>query len=182
VLLVTCAASLAMLVGLFGELRYALRGGAPLDLGELARFEASRARKNLFVRARGEVARVGAIGYARPLERDGFRLVPVAGNRSLWIELRIPAGFDDAHYVPPNVLEGRLLPISETGLRHAVIREAAQLSGWGPGHIPKDAWVLIDGETPKSTRWAVGLSALFLGFAGFCLWGLVSLLRSPRAA
>ncbi len=181
-LLVTFAASLAMLAGLVGELGFALRGGAPFEIGELARFEIGHAQNNQFVRARGEVERIGAIGYARPLERDGFRLVPAAGNPKLWVELRIPAGFDDEHYVPPNVYEGRLLPIAGTGLRHAVIREAAQLSGWRPGHIPKDAWVLIDGETPKSTRWAVGLSALLVGFAGFCLWGLVSLLRSPRSA
>jgi hypothetical protein len=43
--------------------------------------------------------------------------------------------------------------------------------------LPGDAWLLIDGEGPSTTRWTLGLGALLVAFAVFNLLGLVRLLR-----
>jgi hypothetical protein len=61
------------------------------------------------------------------------------------------------------------MPIAAAGLRYRGLRESAQMPG--------DAWLLIDGEAPRTTRWALGLVALFVAFALFNAYGLVRLLR-----
>ena len=43
--------------------------------------------------------------------------------------------------------------------------------------LPGDAWLLIDGEAPATTRWTLGVALLLLGFAAFNLFGLRRLLR-----
>ena len=40
--------------------------------------------------------------------------------------------------------------------------------------MPDDAWLLIDGGSPRASRWAVALALLFIGFAG---WNLASVAR-----
>jgi hypothetical protein len=73
---------------------------------------------------------------------------------------------------------GRLIPFSRAGLRHNGLPEA--VADAGSAHIPSGSWLLIDGESPSSTRWALGLIALFVGFAAFNLWGLYRLLKPVR--
>lgn len=180
VLAVTAIGSLAMVAGLTGELRYAVASSTPAEVGDIGVLAPNQGSNNRFVRGTGEIAPIGAIRYARPLERDAFRLAPLVGNPNVWVELRIPADYDNEHFVPPNSFAGRLIRMDSGGLRHSILREAAH-SGWGPTHVPAGAWVLIDGESPQSTRWAIGLCSLFLTFAGFCLWALYSLLRPVKA-
>ncbi len=40
--------------------------------------------------------------------------------------------------------------------------------------VPDDAWLLVDGSSPRASRWAVALAALF---AGFALWNLAGVAR-----
>jgi hypothetical protein len=180
VLSLTALGSLAMIVGLMGELRYAVGSSTPTEVGDIGNLSPKAGTSNRFIHGTGEIAPIGAIRYARPLERDAFRLAPLVGNPKVWIELRIPTDYDNEHFVPPNSFAGRLIRMDSGGLRHSILREAAH-SGWGPAHIPDGAWVLIDGESPQSTRWALGLCSLFLTFAGFCLWALYSLLRPVKS-
>jgi hypothetical protein len=46
--------------------------------------------------------------------------------------------------------------------------------------MPADAWLLIDGEAPATTRWTLGVLALLLGFMGFSVYGLCKLLRPVK--
>ena len=69
--------------------------------------------------------------------------------------------------------------MASAGLRHSSL--AASVAEVGGIEPPADAWVLVDGEAPASTRWALGLVALFVGFAAFNLYGLFRLLRPVKS-
>ena len=46
--------------------------------------------------------------------------------------------------------------------------------------IPVDAWLLIDGSSPRASRWAIALAALFVAFAGWNLFGVARVLRPVK--
>lgn len=164
--------SLFMTYSLIGEARYAMQRGRPLDLGNLARAVPTSGQANTWVRGEAALATTGAIRYSRPLETDSYRMTRVADNDRIWVQIRVPAGLEDRYFVPPTSFVGRLVPISEAGLRHRGLEQAAGMSD--------NAWLLIDGEAPSTTRWALGLLTLFVAFAIFNIYGLVRLLRPVK--
>src|SRR5262249_41424154 len=91
---------------------------------------------------------------------------------NLWIEIRVPEGFEGPRFVPPTAFAGRLVPLKRAGVRHsslaAAVREQTDIT------IPDGAWLLIDGGSPRASPWAVALLALFVGFA---LWNLAGVAR-----
>ena len=46
--------------------------------------------------------------------------------------------------------------------------------------IPEDGWLLVDGTSPRASRWALALIALFLGFAAWNLVGVARMLKRVR--
>jgi hypothetical protein len=70
---------------------------------------------------------------------------------------------------------GRLVPISQGGVRLSQLDSAVAAAG-RPA-LPGDAWLLIDGEAPATTRWTLGVGMLLVGFAVFTAVGLLRLLR-----
>lgn len=179
-MLLTAALSLLMMGALFSEARYALAPGTPGDAGDLASFSPSFEMTNRYVRATALLGTEGAIRYGRAAEGDSFRLAPVAGNLKLWVEIRVPEGFEGPRFVPPTLFAGRLVPFDAAGIRHSFLRAAVMEQT--KVDVPKDAWLLIDGSSPRASRWAVALSILF---AGFALWngvGVVRLLKRVRDA
>ena len=168
--------SLALAFALRGEAVFALESGPPVDLGELAQFHGSSAHVNTWVHGTGALRADGAVRYARPLERDTYRLAQVEGNDKLWVQVSVPedpADPEGAHFVAPTSFVGRLIPVSRAGIRHGMVR-AAVSDAW-QGKVTDDAWLLVDGEAPKTTRWALALCGLFLGFATFSLIWLAKL-------
>jgi hypothetical protein len=101
----------------------------------------------------------------------------LASNPKIWVQIRVPDGYENEHFVAPTVFAGRLVPFSSLGLRYDALGDAPVTAGWQSGHLPKDAWLLVDGETPASNRWLIGLVVLYGAFAAFSLWALYSLLR-----
>jgi hypothetical protein len=168
----TIVAAGFMSLALWGEASYALRSRPPIELGELAGFKPKPEAANRWAHGQGSLSGSGAIRYERPLEGDTYRLAPIAGNERLWVQIRVPEGFEGPHFVPPNSFVGRLVPVGEAGLRYRGLREVA--------NMPHDAWLLIDGESPRATRWALGLLGLFGAFALFNVYGLVRLLRPVK--
>jgi hypothetical protein len=165
-------------VGLSGDVRYALASSEPDDIGDLAHWVPQADMSNRFVRATGRLASAGAIRYDRPLERDSFRLAPVAGNDKMWVEMRVPDGAGSGPFVPPTTLVGRLVPLQGAAFRYRGLgRSVQEVTG---ATLAPDAWVLVDGATPTSSRWTVALAALLLAFAGYSLLTIARIVRPVR--
>ena len=175
---VTLLASLIMAWALRGAASYALSPKNPQDLGNLAHVQAADELANRYVEGDALLSSGSAIRYTRPLETDTFRLAHVAGNEQLWVEIRVPKGEEGPHFVPPTRFQGRLVPFDDAGLSHSDLQDS--VSQATAGNVPANAWVLIDGDAPAGSQWALGLIALFVGFALFNAGGLQRLLRPAR--
>ncbi|HMJ15307.1 MAG TPA: hypothetical protein VK524_28020 [Polyangiaceae bacterium] len=171
-MLLTVVAACFMSFALRGEALYALQSGPPTRLGNLSFFDPAHAKPNTWVQGEAALAHAGAVRYQRPLEGDSYRLARVADSAHLWVQVRVPSEMEGPHFVPPNSFVGRLVPVAEAGLRYRGLGESAGMAA--------NAWLLIDGEAPQSTRWSLGLLALFAGFAAFNVYGLFRLLRPIR--
>lgn len=176
---VTAIASLLMLWALRGEARYALRGGAPHQAGDLSHFQPRLEQENSWIHGEAELSPHPAVRYSRPLESDSYRLAQVANNPRLWVQIRVPSDLEGPRFVPPTSFVGRLVSFSNAGVRHAGLSAAVEAAS--QGKVATDAWLLIDGEAPKTTRWAFGLVALFAAFAAFNVYGLYRLTRRADA-
>ena len=177
-MLLTALAALWMAWSLLGEARYALTSGHPLDTGDLTATHPGADLTNRYVRGTALLGTTGAIKYGRAAEGDSFRLAPVAGNPNLWIEIRVPEGFEGPRFVPPTAFAGRLVPFKGAGVRHTTL--AAAVRDQTDVTIPDEAWLLIDGGSPRASRWAVALLALFVGFAAWNIAGVARVLSRVR--
>jgi len=177
-MVLTAAAALTMSVLLLGEARYAIAPGAPTDIGDLAPLKPSADLANRYVHATGLLGTTGAIRYARTAESDSFRLMPVAGNPSIWVEIRVPEGFEGPRFVPPSKFAGRLVPMAKAGMRHVGLAKAVK--DQTDVTVPAEAWLVIDGSSPRASRWAIALAAMFVAFAGWNLFGVARVLRSVK--
>lgn len=179
-LAVTAVVAACMAFALRHEAAYALGSVPPVELGNLAQFTPDPSLENRWVQGEALLGSSRAVRYGRPLESDSYRLAPVAGNDRLWVQVRVPQGMEGPRFVPPTSFVGRLVPLDDAGLRHAGLPDAVR--SVGATAPPGDAWLLIDGEAPATTRWALGLVALFIAFVAFNVYGLVRLLRPVRDA
>jgi len=168
-------ASLLLALAVVPDVLYSLKGGTPRDLGDLASARLDPPLSDTWVHGEGQLSVTRAIRYARPLEHDTYRLASVEGNPKLWVQVRVPANEEDPRFVPPDSFVGRLLPMSELGIRQRGLPDAVGKSGVEPPAA--DAWLLVDGESPVAMRWALGLLGLLLAFATFNVVGLVRLTR-----
>lgn|GEM_PF-546888 len=168
---------------LLGEARYALTPKQLTDVADLATLSPTADLDNRYVRATGLLGTTGAIRYGRAAEGDSFRLAPVAGNNKIWVEIRVPEGFEGPRFVPPTNFAGRLVRFEKAGIRHARLPESVRAQT--EQQVPENAWVLIDGSSPRASRWAVALVVLFIGFF---LWNAAAIarvlgrVRDPKAA
>lgn len=174
----TAAAALWMTISLVGEAAYSLTSGSPVEVGELAALHPSIALANKYVRAEGLLGTTGAIRYGRAAEGDSFRLAPALGNPGVWVEIRVPEGFEGPRFVPPTQFAGRLVPFKSAGLRHVGLARAVK--DRTDVNIPDDAWVLIDGTSPRASRWALALALVFFGFVAWNVAGVIAVLRRVR--
>jgi hypothetical protein len=167
VLVLTALASLAMVVALRRDAAYAFASQQAADLGDLRTAPAAAFADNRFVRGEAMLGAAHAIRYERPLASGSFRLMPVAGRPQVWAEVRIPAGSENVRWVPPGEITGRLVRFDASGPKHRGLAAAVRTATGEK--VPDGAWLLIEGESPESVRWAV---LLLLMFAGFAIWNL----------
>jgi len=178
-MIITALFALVMIVALAGDVRYALTSADPYDVGDLTHFVPDASFSNRFVRGTGLLGAAGAIRYERPMERDSFRLAPVAGNDKVWVEMRVPASVESVPFVPPSTFVGRLVPLGKAAFRYRGLRRSVQeVTG---ADVAADAWVLVDGATPTSSRWTVALAMLFAVFAAYNLVTIARIVRPVRA-
>ena len=174
---VTILASAALTLALRREVSYALSAKSPLDLGDLAQAAPPDGLENRYVRAEGLLSTAGAIRYERPMEGDSFRLAPLAGQRRVWVEIRVPEGLEGPKFTPPTIFAGRLVPFHSAGIRHLGLTASVESAGLGA--VPEDALLLVDGASPRASRWSLALFALLAYFAA---WNAVGLLRLTKRA
>ena len=55
--------------------------------------------------------------------------------------------------------------------------QAVQISE--PLTVPPDAWLVMDGESPRAAMWTLPVSALLALFMAFNIWYLLRSLRKP---
>lgn len=180
-LLLCSVLSIALLFGLRGELAFSMIRQAPTPLGELAAPALRAQPVNQWVQATGQLSDHGGIRYQRPLEADSFRLVPLQGQPRIWVQVRVPAGYENEHFVPPANFVGRLLKVGNLGLRYSALREAITDAGWPKSQMADDSWILVDGESPSSIRWVMGLAAVLVLFCVFSIGAAAVVLRPTRA-
>jgi hypothetical protein len=179
----TIVASLALAFALRGEVTYAVSSATPLELGDLAQATPTADLANRYVRATGLLGTTGAIRYERPMEGDSFRLAPIAGNSRVWIEIRVPEGMEGPKFTPPTTFVGRLVPFSASGIRHAGLSGSVDRAG--AEKVPDGAWLLVDGASPRASRWSmalVGLLAYFAAWNGLGIFKLVRKIKDDAAA
>jgi hypothetical protein len=177
----TALLALLLIFALSREVAYSLRTAPPTDLGELSLLTPGAELSNSWVRGEASLQTDGGIRYKRPLDRDTYRLVRVDGNPRLWVQVMVPFDPSDpegTRFVPPTSFVGRMIPVERAGLRHSALSSA--LAESGRGKFAEDAWLLIDGESPASTRWTLGLVVLFVLFALFNVAGVIRLARPAR--
>lgn len=167
-LLFTAAASIAMIFALRRDAAYAFAAPAPAEIGDLTSAPAGVFAENRFVRGSGPLGAAHAIRYERPLASDSFRLMPVSGRQDVWVEVRVPAGAENVRWVPPKDVSGRLVRFASAGPKHRGLASAVRDA---TGEVvSKEAWLLVEGDAPSGSRWAVLLELLF---AGFAIWNLL---------
>lgn len=165
----TLLGALLLAISLRPQLGYALWFGAEQDLGELDRATLSDDLSNSWVHGSGMLD-TRAVAYQRPLVPGEYRLVPLVNNDRIWVEVQVPAALDPERFIPPTSFVGRLVRVSEAGQGYESL---AALAG-GPS---RDAWLLLDGQSPAGTRWVFGVLLVLLGFMGFSSFGLFRLLK-----
>jgi hypothetical protein len=174
-LAVTALSSIAMVVVLARDAAYAFAGGDLVDLGSLRTASPAALLPNKFVQGEGMLGAGGAIRFERAFESDTFRIAPVAGRTDVWVELRVPSGIDPGRFIPPTSFTGRLVRFAAAGPRHRGL--AASVTDLTGQPVPPGAWLLVDGESPAQSRWAVVLVVLFAGFAA---WNAIAIARLAR--
>jgi hypothetical protein len=179
---VTAGLALTTVFGLRSSAAFALELGPPREVGALTAVQLGGSLANSWVHGTGTLAGEG-VEYRRPLDGDRYRLVQIDGNPRLFVELRVPAGVEPAHYVAPNSFVGRLVPLENAGIRYHAVSDALSRTLAGAAHsTADDAWVLVDGQAPSTSRWALALGALFIVFAAANVWGIVRLLKPVSQA
>jgi hypothetical protein len=167
--------SVAIAVSVLPDVTYSLRGGEPVAIGELGKQNLDRKLANHWVQGAGELSVEKAVRYRRPLERDSYRLAQIENNPRVWVEVRVPANEEGPRFVPPASFVGRLVRVSDLGLRQMELPGAVRDAGLPP--LRDDAWLLLDGESPSGLRWVVALFVLLLAFSAFNVTGLFRLGR-----
>lgn len=177
-MIVTTIAALLLAWSLRSEAKYATSDGQPIELGDLTSVALTDAQDNRYVRGSGALGTTGAIRYGRAAEGDTFRLAPVAGADKLWVEIRVPEGFEGPRFIPPSTFAGRLVRMSSAGVRQWMLR--SDVTSKTGVTIPDDAWLLIDSTSPRASRWALLLTLVLVAFAAWNVVGLVRILGRAR--
>jgi hypothetical protein len=183
-LAVAAIASLLATLSLLREVVYALAGDSPAALGDLRSTPGAvlAASENRPVRGEGMLGASGGIRYERPFVEDTFRTLPVLGRAEpfdMWVEVRVPPGQESGRWEPPRTFAGRLVRLDAAGPRHRGLRAAIEQATHE--RVPKNAWLLVDGEDPADARWAILLSLMFLGFVGWNVAATARILRRVKA-
>ena len=143
-----------------------------------SRRDAAREREPSGGRA-GPSRLAGAIAYQRLFTSDTFRAMPVLGrDESLDQGAHLRRKGRRALGAAP-AFEGRLVHFGAAGPRHRGLAHAIDDKTDHP--LPADAWLLVNGEGPTTSRVSLGLALLFVAFAAWNVTAIVRLVRRVRS-
>ncbi len=173
-------AVMAITIALCGWLTWTLRGealygateGKVLEIGVFTRAKLDERLNNRYVRALVELRGVKAVRFRRPLDRDEYRIAMASQDR--WVAYRVPETLSGPRFVPPGLVAGRLVRVSDLGPRFGGLAPA--LAG-ASGQPVDQAWVLVDGHSPQAAGWLVGFELMLLAFLA---WNGLALVRITR--
>lgn len=168
---VTGLLSLLLAFSLRHEASFATERSAAVELGAFVESSELAAHDGDFVRVRVALADQPTAVFERALESTRYRVTQVAPER--WVIYPVPPQLDGPRFVPPSLVAGRLVRVSDLGVRFRGVKaEMAELGGG-----TASGWVLVDGEDPYTMGWVLALEALLISFAAFNLLSLARLLR-----
>ena len=180
VVLMSVATIVACLMCWFlrSEFTYAIADAEPAEVGDLASLDLSSTAANQYVDGRGKLEPKAVVQFSRPLEVDSFRVYRVVDGPKVFVETRVPDGVDASGFAAPSSFAGRLVKLSQAGVRYrgvadSVARETGE-------DVSLDVWLLVDGASPQSSRWAFALVVLFGLFGFWSVGSLVWVLRPVR--
>jgi hypothetical protein len=177
VLALGVAAAVTMVAALARDVAYAFASTNPVALGDLRTVSSTTLAvyENRKVTADGPVGAADAVRYERALREDTFRVLPVLGRVDLWVEVRVPLGNEGGRWEPPRSFTGRLEKLDATGPARRGLKDAIEEATHA--RIPRDAWLIVDGEEPASVRLAV---VLWLGFLACAIGNALAMVRIVR--
>lgn len=144
-------ASLALLSGTRRDIAYFFSDSAPTRLGEAVDVRASSLAPNTFVAISGTPMASGTIEYERILGTTRYQLFPLAGQRTVFVQ--VPVGSDPGR----REFSGRLVTFGALE-RFASLRE--HLEHQTGASVADDAFVLLADQPPGSYVWSLGLAGL----------------------
>jgi len=175
VMVVTLAICAWLAWSLRTEALYALSHGRALDGGTYTLAKLDDRLNNRYVRARADLRGVQAVRFRRPLDRDEFRVAAAGPDR--WVAYRVPEALSGPRFVPPTLVAGRLVRVSDLGPRFRGLGPALAAATGKPS---EQAWVLVDGHSPQGAGWLIGLEVMLLAFLAWNGFGLARITRPIR--
>ncbi len=158
------------------EALYAMSEPRALEGGSYTQANLDDRLNNRYLRVQVKLADAEAVRFRRPLDGDEFRLAEAGPDR--WVAYRVPEALSGPRFVPPTLVAGRAVRVSDLGPRFRGLGPAlAEASG----RSVDQAWVLVDGHSPRGAGWIVGLELLMLTFLVWNGVGLVRILKPIRA-
>lgn len=151
---VTCVVAIVMALALRVEIAFFFGGQRVLDVGSAAALDPGTLENNTYVHVSGNPMLSRAARYERALTGESFTVFPLAGQRAIYVHAS-----GDALETLTTEYTGRLVTFRAMGARLEGVR--VQLAQQGQP-VSADAYVLLVGESPTGTWWAVAF-ALFAG-------------------
>lgn len=141
-------AAMALVLGLRGDIGYALSRSQPIDLGHVRTVDASTLVSNSYVRLAGTPTIGHALGFTRGFGAH-YRVFPLAGQRTIYVQVRDGGGesFVRSEY------SGRLVTLDELGGRYAELGRAMQGEAGLP--VTGASFLLLADEPPGAYSWTL---------------------------
>jgi hypothetical protein len=176
VAMAACALAAGLLAwSLLPEARFVLREPDLVDVGRLADAELRAGEEGSFARAGVAVQDAQTVSFRRTLDPGSWRVARDGEGR--WVAYLVPDEVAGPRFVPPALVAGRLVRVSEAGVRFRGLEAALERVS---GKDEAESWLLVDGEDPNDMSWVLGLEALLAAFVIFNLAGMARLLRRVR--
>jgi hypothetical protein len=168
-------AVMALLIGLRGEIAYAVSTTQPVDLGSIRSVHPSELSSNSYVRIAGTPTIGHSVGYARGFGTR-YRVFPLAGQRTIYVQVQDTGGesFVRSEFI------GRLVTFDDLGGRYAELARTMARDAGLP--VTSESFVLLAGEPPASYTWTLFVALICVAFVLLDVYFIVRWFRPLKWA